>query len=160
NYAASYAGMKGLTWNGREQDRRLLAGLERSAYVELAKELQAHVTDEVIDRAVRRMPKEYAHIDPPPPTPHLNGRPPRPAEAANAYYMPLADKVKVSLSGAPELVQVERPSDKQARVRVFRRGANGAAEGEPLYDRTLLASETSEVQVYLGAGDDKVETRG
>src|SRR5262249_8461512 len=74
NYAASYAGMKGLTWNGREQDRRLLAGLERSAYVELAKELQAHVTDEVIDRAVRRMPKEYAEIDAARLTRDLKGR--------------------------------------------------------------------------------------
>jgi len=160
NYGASYPGMKGLTWNGRDQDRRLLAGLERQAYVELARELQTRLTDDVIERAVRRMPNEYAELDAARLARDLKGRRDRLVEAANSYYLHLADKVKVYLGDQAELVQVERPSDAQARVRVFKRGANDQAEGEPLFDRTLLASETSEVQVYLGAGDDKVETRG
>ena len=46
SYAADYPDMKGLTWNGREQDRQLLAGLERKAYAEAAAELQARITDD------------------------------------------------------------------------------------------------------------------
>ena len=32
--------MTGLTWNGREQDRQLLAGLDRAAFKTVAAELQ------------------------------------------------------------------------------------------------------------------------
>ena len=51
SYHADYPKMKGLTWNGREQDRQLLAGLERQAYKDAAVELQSRITDAVIDKA-------------------------------------------------------------------------------------------------------------
>src|SRR5437867_1278657 len=62
-YGKSYPSMKGLTWNGREQDRQLLAGMERPAYAEVAAELKSEITDDVIARAARRMPPEYFAID-------------------------------------------------------------------------------------------------
>jgi hypothetical protein len=46
-YGDSYPPMKGLTWNGWEQDRELLAGLERPVWEETAAELKAEITDEM-----------------------------------------------------------------------------------------------------------------
>ena len=63
SYHADYPAMKGLTWNGREQDRQLLAGLERQAFSEAAAELQSRITDAVIDEALRRQPPEYVALD-------------------------------------------------------------------------------------------------
>ena len=43
-------GIGGLTFNGWEQDRRLLAGFSREEFVETAKELPARLTDAAIER--------------------------------------------------------------------------------------------------------------
>ena len=160
SYDGNYPGMNGLTWNGREQDRQLLAGLERQAFAEVAAELQAAISDAVIERAVRRMPAEYAEIDGKRLTHDLTGRRDRLAEAADRYYLHLADKVKLYLTDASEVVEVERANGSEARVRVWARGADGQPAGEPVVSRTLHAGETSEVQLYLGGGDDRLRTLG
>ena len=41
-----------------------------------------------------------------------------------------------------------------------RSGPTGSRAGEPVFDRALHAKETAEVQVYLGGGDDRVQTTG
>ena len=58
-----YPGIGGLTENGREQDRQLLAGLTRDDFRKAATALRAQLTDEAIDRAVGRMPAEWKQID-------------------------------------------------------------------------------------------------
>ena len=57
-FGESYAGMEGATWNGRDSDRRLLAGVERATYVAVARELRATLTDKAIADAVRAAPQE------------------------------------------------------------------------------------------------------
>jgi hypothetical protein len=160
SYDDTYPGMKGLTWNGRDQDRRLLAGLEKQVFLEVAAELKAAISDAVIENAVRRMPAEYVESDAARLTHDLRGRRDRLAEAADRYYLHLADKVKLYLTDASEIVEVERANEHDARVRVWARGADGQPLGEPVVSRTLHDGETSEVQVYLAGGDDRVSTLG
>ena len=158
NYQATYPGMTGLTWNGREQDRELLAGLERPVFKEVASELQAAITDAVIERAARRMPAEYFKVDGERLIRDLKGRRDRLGEAADAFYAHIADKVKVYLTDAPEYVEVKRLSGGDTLVTVSRLGEDGKPTGEPFYRRTLHPGETQEVQVYLRGGNDRVVT--
>jgi len=51
--------MSGLTWNSIDIDRRLLSGLEASAFDSVAVDLAGRLTDAVIDSAVQAMPSEY-----------------------------------------------------------------------------------------------------
>src|SRR5262245_16195210 len=95
NYGKHYPSMKGLTWNGWEQDRQLLAGVERPVWDEVARELKSQITDEVIARAARRMPAEYFAIDGPRLIADLTGRRNGLVEAADAFYEHIADKVQV-----------------------------------------------------------------
>jgi len=159
-YSATYPGMKGLTWNGRDQDRQLLAGLERGTWKEVAAELQSEITDTVIERAVRRMPPEYLTVDGARLTRDLTGRRDHLLEGAEAFYEHLADKVKVYLSDASELVQVTRLGSGDTLVEAWVRGPDGEPAGDPLYSRTLHRGETREVQIYLGGGDDRVFSKG
>ena len=159
SYHADYPNMKGLTWNGREQDRQLLAGLERQAYKDAAVELQSRITDAVIDKAVRQQPPEYVELDAARLAKDLKGRRDKLARGAEAYYEHLAEKVEVRLSDAAERVEVERRGG-DTRVRAWALGSDGNPAGEPVFDRTLHAKETAEVQVYLGGGDDRVQTTG
>jgi hypothetical protein len=92
--------MKGLTWNGWEQDRQLLAALERPAWEQVAAELKSEIRDEVIARAARCMPAEYFEIDGSRLITDLTGRRDRLIEAADAFYEHPADKVQVHLTDA------------------------------------------------------------
>jgi len=160
SYSGTYPDMKGLTWNARDQDRQLLAGLERETWKETAVELQSEITDAVIERAVRRMPPEYLAVDGARLTRDLTGRRHHLLEAAEALYEHLADKVKVYLSDTTELVQVTRLGAGDTLVEAWAQGPDGRPVGEPVYHRTLHRGETREVQIYLGGGNDRVVTAG
>ena len=160
NYDDTYPGMKGLAWLGNEQDRRLLAGVERPLFQEVAAELQLQITDAVIERAVRRLPAEFVEIDGNRLEHDLKGRRDRLRLAADAYYEHLADKVKVHLTAQSEIVEVERVNGHDVVVRAWVRGTNGERTGEPFYQRTLKGRDTDEVQIYLGGGEDRVTTVG
>jgi hypothetical protein len=158
-YGRSYPSMKGLTWNGWEQDRQLLAGLDRPVWRAVAAELRAQITDDVIDRAARRMPPEYFRIDGPRLVQDLRGRRDALLEAADAFYDHLADKVRVYLTDGSELVEVRRQDDGTTLVQV-RRTDFGRPTGDPIYRRLLHPRETSEVQIYPGGGEDRIVTTG
>src|SRR5262249_16851587 len=147
-------------WNGWEQDRQLLAGLERPVYREVAAELRAQITDEVIQKAARRMPEEYFRIDGQRLIHDLTGRRNALLQAADAYYDHLADKVKVYLTDASESVEVRRLDAGAPLVQPWVRLPDGAPKGDPFYRRTLHPRETSEVQIYTRGGDDRVVTAG
>ena len=159
NYSDRYPDMKGLTWNGWDQDRQLLAGLERPAWNEVAAELKSQITDEVIERAAHRMPPEYFQLDGARLIHDLKGRRDRLMEGAQRFYDHIADKVRVYLTDASEYVEVKR-LDGDTLVQAWRQGPDGKPTGEPFFHRTLHKGETQEVQIYLRGGNDRVVTLG
>ncbi len=160
SYGKSYPSMQGLTWNGREQDRQLLAGLERPVWEQVATELKSEITDEVIARAARRMPAEYFKIDGARLIGDLTGRRNRLIEAADAFYEHIADKVQVHLTDASEYVEIRRLGNGDTLVQAWTRGKDGGPTGDPFFHRTLHAKETAEGQVFVGGGADRVVTLG
>src|SRR5262249_16275629 len=151
---------KGLTWNGWEQDRQLLAGVERPVWEEVARELKSQITDEVIARAARRMPPEYFAIDGSRLIADLTGRRDGIVEPADPFDEHIADKVQVRLTSAFEYVEVRRSDDGDTLVRAWTRGPGGGPAGEPFFHRTLHEKETQEVQIFAGGGEDRIVTQG
>jgi hypothetical protein len=148
-FGREYPRLVGLTWNGWEQDRQLLAELERPAWEEAAATLKARITDAVIDDAVRRMPAEYYRLDGARMAAALKSRRDQlPAEAMR-YYRLLADKVIVHGTDQADTVTAERLPGGDLDVRI-----------EPYFHRRFRRGETSEVRLYLHGGDDRVTTRG
>jgi hypothetical protein len=160
SYSGHYPHTTGLTWNGWEQDRQFFAGLDRAAFREAAADLKAKLTDEVIERAARRMPPEYFKIDGARLMHDLKERRDRLGEEADVFYLHSADKVKVYLTAAPEYVEVRWLDSGDLEFTVSRRGPDGGPLGEAYIHRTLHPNETQEVQIYLAGGDDKVVTLG
>jgi hypothetical protein len=153
--------MTGLTWNGWEQDRELLAGLERPVFKEIAADLAARITDAVIQQAAHRMPAEYFKLDGERLIRDLTGRRDHLIEAADAYYLHIADKARIYLTDVAEYVEVKHEgAGDTTLVQVWRRGADGKPTGEPFYHRSFHPRETQEVQIYLRGGDDRVVTLG
>jgi len=159
-YRPTYPGMTGLTWNGWEQDRRLLAGLEWPVWKEVADDLQSRITDAAIDKAARRMPPEYFAIDGERLIHALKARRDRLPQAAEAFYRHLASEVDVYLTNQADLVEVKQLEGDDLEVRASRLGEEGQASSEPYFRRTLHKRETGEVRLYLAGGNDRVVSLG
>jgi hypothetical protein len=158
NYGHEYGSVYGLTWNGRDQDRQLLAGITRDEMKRAATALQAKLTDEEIDRAVATMPDPWRRIDGARLTTDLKGRRDRLPAIADRFYRQLADKVDVTLTSQAERVEAVRSENGDLDLTV--RPISGTPADDPSFHRTFHRGETSEVRLYLLDGDDRVMVTG
>jgi hypothetical protein len=150
-----YPNVLGLAWNSRIFDRRLLSGLERPVYQELARELQQGLTDDAIERSVHRLPPEWFAIDGERFITALKSRRDRLPEIADAFYHLLAREVELHGTNAAETVEVRREEPGSLLVVMRNDG-----DGEPLLQRRFKDGETRELRFYLKGGDDRVTTHG
>jgi hypothetical protein len=157
-FSSSYPDMVWLNWNGREIDRRLLVGLEKSVWDSVARSLQEQISDAVVDSAIAQMPTAFVK---------LNGAELRRAilqrrlhlpDAAREYYALLATQVNFSATDANDRVDVTRSDD--GSVRVVMASMIPDSGGAPYLDRRFIPSETGEVRLFLHGGDDRVVVRG
>ena len=158
-FGPRYEGIGGLTFNGWDQDRRLLVGFTREDFVETAKEVAASVTDEAIEAAARRMPLEWYAADGARLVSDLRARRDALPEAAEKYYRHLAGRVDVYLTDRSERVDAVRApnGDMEVTVRVVDDNRQPAAT---TFHRVFHASETEEVRFYALGGDDTTVVTG
>ncbi|HEY2941389.1 MAG TPA: hypothetical protein VGN09_03045, partial [Vicinamibacteria bacterium] len=155
DFGPAYPNLVGLTFNGWDQDRRLLAELEKPGWDEVAADLKARLTDAVIDEAARRIPEEYYRRDGARLVHALKARRDNlPAEAARFYRL-LARDVYVEGTDQAEAVQVRRLEGGDVEVTLSPDGG-----GPPFFRRRLHPSETSEVRIDVRGGNDRVTVTG
>jgi hypothetical protein len=158
-YTPDIRNVSGLTLNARGLDRRLLAGLDRSAWDSTVAFVQSRLTDAVIDAALQRLPPEHlgreAEI-----AASLRGRRDDLDEAAGKFYGILNSDVDIRGTDERELALVDRTGAGAVRVRLFATNGRGETEGAPFYDRSFTRKETAEVRIYLHGGDDRAVVRG
>jgi hypothetical protein len=153
-FEREYPRIAGLAWNSREVDRRFLGGVERAAFQEAAGELQRELTDDVIVRAVHRLPPEYLRLDGGYLSDTLKARRDRLPAAAAEFYELLAREAEVHLTDAAEVVDLDRSErGDSVEVRV-------STDGRPTFRRRFLETETGEVRIYARGGDDRLVSRG
>jgi hypothetical protein len=159
NFGSEYGSIGGLTFNGYDQDRRLLVGHSREQFVEMAEALQAELTDEVIEQAARRMPPEWYAIDGERLVTALAARRDALVDVAVAYYEHLADRVDVYMTNRSELAEAKRLDNGDMEVTVSILGPDGRP-GTPYFQRVFDGDETDEVRFYALDGNDRVTVRG
>jgi hypothetical protein len=159
-FGPDYPSILGLTWNGWEQDRVLLTGLEWPVWEETARDLQRRLTDDEIERAARNMPPEYFALGGERMIEALQQRREKLVEAAREYYELLAGKVDVHATDQAEVLEIDRLPDGDLEVKLAVAGADGVPAGDPYYVRRFHSDETNEVRVFLRGGDDRVTVRG
>jgi hypothetical protein len=158
-FGPKYDRIFGLTYNGREQDRWLLPELSREVWRTVAEEMKGEVTDEVIERAARRMPPEWYGIDGARLVAAMKRRRDTLVEEADRFYRHLAGKVDVQGTNVSEIARVRRLEGGAVEVEVAPRGEDGAA-GKPYFSRRFVPGETEEVRLYLRGGNDRVVVEG
>jgi hypothetical protein len=159
DFSAKYPNIGGLTYNGSEQDRRLLVGFTNDDFVRTAKALQGQLTDAAIEKAVRRMPPEWYAIDGTRLVTELKARRDALPDVASQYHRHLAHDVDVYLTNQSERVEARRLGDGKMDVTVRMAGNDGAA-GTPTFHRVFDGNETGEVRFYGLDGNDTVAVTG
>ena len=150
-----------ISFSGRYLDRRLLVGVDRQTWDSVATSFINHLTDVIIEGAVRRLPPAYYALDGARLEHALKSRRDAFAEAASQYYQQLADYVDIYLSDKQEYVEVLRLDDERVEVTAWRRDKDtGDKEGTPVYHRIFERNETKEIRLYTLGKDDRVRVRG
>ncbi len=155
-----YPKIGGLTYNGSEQDRRLLVGFSREDFVRTAKALQAQLTDAAIEKAVRRMPPEWFAID----GARLDRGPQGAARRPGRHRGEVPPRtwrreVDVYMTNQSERVEAKRLGNGDMDVTVRIAGPDGAP-GTPSFHRVFDGNETEEVRFYALDGNDTIVVTG
>lgn len=150
-----------LTYSSYLLDRRLLQRLTRDDFSTTAAEVQAAITDEVIEAAIAQMPERWrTETDAPDQLREaLRSRRSQLPEIALAFHDYLATDVDIRGTDEPERAVIERHADGRVRVTITWPDDSPRA-GELFYDRTFLPSLTSEIRLYLHGGDDEARIIG
>jgi hypothetical protein len=156
SFKENYPGIEGLTWNGRDGDRRILVDLEKPVWDEVARDVQTRITDAVIADAVARLPEGYRKLEGATLEKNLRHRRDELPVVADRFYHFLAHKVDVRCTDEADLAMVDHRNNGDCEVAVSSAGAPAA----PYFHRVFHPGETDEVRIYLGGGADSVVTTG
>jgi hypothetical protein len=156
-FSEKYAGkLEGPLSNNFEVDRWLLSDLDRTAWEEIAKDLQGRFTDEVVDGALRQMPAPWHAISGERTLAALKTRRTSLVDYVLRVYRYYAKDVDVHATDAAELVTLARGADDSMEITI----ASSEGTAAPFFRRRFLPSETDEVRVYLHGGNDRVVRTG
>ncbi|MGB4399548.1 MAG: metallophosphoesterase, partial [Daejeonella sp.] len=138
----------------RNLDRNLLTKLAKEDWMRIVTQLQADLTDQIIEGAVRKMPQEVYKESGQEIINKLKARRTQLSSIAEEYYHILADEVTIAGSDKKEYFKVER-FENTTRVTVHKIDSNENVT-RPLYNRTFVNSDTEEINIYALDGRDSI----
>ncbi len=159
NFGPKYNRVLGMTWNGRNVDRKLLTGLSKPEWLKIAAEVQARIDDAVIDKALQQLPPTHHELVAKDIAANLKIRRANLPEIADKYYHFLAEEVDVHATDKAEFVEVVRLQDGFLDLSIYA-AENGQKTPSPYYFRRFDPDETKDVRLFIYGGDDKVVISG
>lgn len=149
----------GLSFNARYFDRSFMTELSEKDWSEVARDLKAKLTDEVIEKSIQELPPEIYSIHGQEIIRKVKLRRDRIEEYALEHYAFLSKGVDVTGSNKREQFEIERQPDGDTKVQVFKITKEGE-KGKKLYDRTFKPGVTREVRLYGLGGNDAFLVKG
>lgn len=146
----------GLNWNARTFDRMFLNELTKEDWLSEADSVKALLTDEVISKALNRMPAEHVATDGALIGLKLKRRRDALGKIAASYYKLVSEDVIIQGSSNNDLFTIERFKGDSLKVEMFIQNDLR----EPVYSRVIKADDTEEIQIYGNEGNDKISLKG
>ena len=144
----------------RHLDRRFLNALNLQQWLGAAATLQATLTDNIIDKAVKRLPVEVYSISGPAIASKLKSRRQQLQEYATEYFRYLAREVDIPGTQEKEYFQIENLSDSTTRITIYNKEGDSRAGLSAFYERTFNHSQTKEIRLYGIGGNDSFNVTG
>ncbi|MFT2011150.1 hypothetical protein ACMA1I_20945 [Pontibacter sp. 13R65] len=155
SFDATYKDVYALTINSQFIDQRALAALTSNDFAELAKELQAAITDQVIEKAVRQFPDSVYKLLGESTISKLKSRRDKLPEAAQEFYRILAREPLIVGTDEEDIFEVKRLNNEETSVKVLR-----GSDKKQVYHRVFNRKETDQITIYGLAEDDKFKVSG
>ena len=152
--------INGFNFNGRFFDRSFLNGLSQETWIEMAKELQERITDDVIEKSIHGFPSEIFAINGEVIIRKLKNRRDDLVKYAEDYYLFVSTVVSILGSDKNEHFVVERLDDTQTKVTVYLLKSKSDEVKRKMYERTFFNSETKEIRLYGFKGEDNFDIAG
>ena len=149
--------LPGLVFNARSFDRANLNKKTKAEFIEMAKEVQANLTDEVIDNAFKAWQADIFKLNGEDIIAKLKTRRNNLVAIAEEYYKWLAQEPDVTGTKAPELFEITRINDQATQVQVYDLSDGGK---ELVYDRTFDNRDTKEIRLFGRKGEDIFKVNG
>ena len=149
----------GIMLAGRYFDRSFLNEMTESDFAAAAKDLAAHMTDNVIDSAMHAWPESIRKFHGDIIASKLMARRAVLMKNARVYYKFLAKQVDVVGSNKREWIDAEWLPGGNLEVKMFKRDKDGN-KGRLLYERRFINGETKELRFYGLGGDDMFHFSG
>ncbi len=148
------------TYEERGLDRLFTNQLTMADWELIAKNLQASLTDDVIETAVKKLPPEIYEISGEKVINALKSRREQIPEYATKYYRFLAKEVEIVGTTGTEYYEVNHMNENETSVQLFNKTKDGNKKMKPFYSRTFLASETKEIRLFGLGGEDVFTVNG
>lgn len=158
-FSPDFHDLIGLNLSGSILDRTLLTELTLNDWIQIADSVKTLLTDEVIEKSVKKMPPEIFAISGQEMINNIKSRRDRLILAATEYYLVVSKTVEIAASDKSESINVERLNDLQTRVVIYDKDKEGKADTK-IYDRTFKTNETEEIQIFALKGDDTFTLTG
>lgn len=143
-----------LTFMSAEFDRSHLVELPWSEWQATVSRMQNALTNDVIDRAIARIPPEHRAISEQVIRDGLRSRRDGLLAIAQEYYHTIAQNADVFASDDDERAEITQHDDGSVTVQLFRKSS------DQIFNRRFLPQETQDIRVYLDRGNDQAIVRG
>jgi hypothetical protein len=154
-FRENYRQVNDLTWSGRFLDRRFLLAIEKAEWDSVTSFVVDHLTDDIIEDAVHRMPAEWFEKEGERLIHTLKMRRDRLPQFSIEYYEMISKYVSIYTSNKREYAEIKRLDDDRVEVNIYKKDKEtGEKKGSPFYHRIFYCDETKEIRIDLLDGDD------
>ncbi len=115
--------------------------------------IQKHLTDEVIEEAIKKLPKKIYDIDGAETVAKLKTRRNNLTDICKRYYKKLSKTVYIVGTDKDDVFHINRLNKNETNITVYRKE-------NKIYDRTFIREETKEIQIYGLNGNDTFKVTG
>ncbi len=146
--------VKTFTYEERGTDRLFTNQLKLDDWQKIAKDLQASLTDDVIEQSVKKLPPEIYELSGAKITVALKSRREQILDYATKYYYFLAKEVEIVGTKGTEYFEVKPLNEDEVSVQLFNKTKDDEKKSKPFYSRTFYNKETKEIRLYGLEGKD------
>ncbi|MCP5063659.1 MAG: hypothetical protein GY936_14525 [Ignavibacteriae bacterium] len=160
NFDYEISGLRSLMFQARHLDRFIAAELSKKDWMDAVHFVQQNITDQIIERAIRNMPKEIYELSGKEIEDKLKVRIKDLHKYVKEYYEMIALEVDVVGSAKKEFFNAKHIKDGSVEVNVYNIVNKNDKGDDLLYSRTFYPDETNEIRLYGLGGKDIFSIEG
>ena len=141
-------------------DRWFTNKMTSNDWLEAANSLKSSLTDDVIRTSIRNVPPEIFAIRGEELIAKLKSRRDHLSETAAQYYKFISREVEIPGTKENDYFEVNRLSNDQLSVNIYKIGKDGQHKNNPYYSRIFDPAETEEVRLFGLSGNDVFKING